>query len=88
MRRDQQRQHRRNADRDDQVGAVAKFADKSAPQHRPELRPLIVPPKSAAAFSATGAAGNADGASLRSETCLTSWIRRNASYLSRQNSGE
>ena len=26
--------------------------------------------------------------SRRNETCLTSWIRRNASYLSRQNSGE
>ena len=35
-----------------------------------------------------GAAGNGAAGSLRSETCLTSWISRNASYLSRQNSGE
>ena len=35
-----------------------------------------------------GAGGNGATGSRRSGTCLTSWIRRNASYLSRQNSGE
>ena len=39
-------------------------------------------------FFSTGATGSGAAASLRSETCLTSWINRNASYLSRQNSGE
>ncbi len=39
-------------------------------------------------FLFEGAGGSAGGGPRRSETCLTSWISRNASYLSRQNSGE
>src|SRR5438270_851765 len=35
-----------------------------------------------------GAVAASAACSRRNETCLTSWIRRNASYLSRQNSGE
>ena len=35
-----------------------------------------------------GAAGNVATGPRRRETCFTSWIRRKASYLSRQNSGE
>ena len=55
MRRDQQRQHRRNANRDHEVGAVAQFADESAPQQRAKLRPFIVPPNVEAAFLCAGA---------------------------------
>ena len=41
--RNQQRQHRRDPDGDDEVGAVAQFAYESAPQQRAKLRPLVVP---------------------------------------------
>ena len=39
-------------------------------------------------FLSVGAAGSAGKGPRRNDTCFTSWIRRNASYLSRQNSGE
>src|SRR6266516_7774270 len=43
--RDEQRQYGRNADRDDQVGAIAQCAYERPAQNCAELRPLVVPAK-------------------------------------------
>ena len=63
MRGDEQRQDRRHADRDDEVGAVAQLAHESAAQQRAQLRPLVVPANRHRAFlraapAATAAAGS------------------------------
>ena len=68
--------------------AVAQFADEERFQQRAELRPFVVPADGHRVFSLQRRAGSGGAGSLRKETCFTSWISRNASYLSRQNSGE
>ena len=49
---------RRDADRNDEVGAVAQFAHKSASQQRAQLRPFIVPANRERASSAAAPRGN------------------------------
>ena len=43
--RDEQCQHRRNADRDDEVGAIAQLANEGTAQKRAKLRPFVMPAK-------------------------------------------
>jgi len=48
--RDEQCQHRRNADGDDKVGAIAQLANEGTAQKRAKLRPFVMPAKWQALF--------------------------------------